>query len=95
MPDQILSTQLGDQVVQIIVELSVIADVAARAGSAMASDVGSDDQNVLGGELLGNAVHAGRVAARTVNQDRDLLLVAVGGRINPIGERAAVARLEI
>jgi hypothetical protein len=52
----------------------------------MAPDVGNDDQDVFGRELLGDAIHAGRVTAGAVNQDGDAFLIAVGGGINPIGE---------
>ena len=63
MSGQVLPPQLRNQIVEVIVELSVIADIAAGAGSAMASDVGDDDQEVFCRQLLGNAVHAGRVTA--------------------------------
>ena len=86
MSRQVLSPQLRNQIVQVVIKLSVIADVAAGAGSAMAPDVGNDDQDVFGRELLGDAIHAGRVTAGAVNQDGDVFLIAVGGGINPIGE---------
>jgi hypothetical protein len=52
----------------------------------MASDVGNDDQDVFCSQLLGDAIHAGRVTGRAVDQDGDILLVAIGGGIDPIGE---------
>ena len=57
MSRQILSPQLRNQIVQVVIKLSVIADVAAGAGSAMTSDVGNDDKEVFRRQLLGDAVH--------------------------------------
>ena len=52
MPGQILPAQLRDEIVQIVIELPVIADVAARAGSAVASHIWHNDQEVVGRKRL-------------------------------------------
>ena len=63
MPGQILPAQLRDKIVQIVIELPIVTDVAARARSAMASHIWRNDQEVVGRQAFGDLVHARRMAA--------------------------------
>ena len=49
---------------------------------------------IVGRQPFGDLVHHRRMAGGPVNKDRDLLGLAIGDRINPVGERRAVARLK-
>jgi hypothetical protein len=42
-----LPPQLPNKVFEIVVELAIITDIAAGARTAVASDVGRDDQDVV------------------------------------------------
>ena len=90
-----LPPQFGEKILKIVVELSEVADVAARARCAMAADVRCNDHEVICRQAFGDFVHADRMPGGAVDHDRDLLRVAVSRGIKPIGEGRAVAGLEV
>jgi hypothetical protein len=55
MPGQILPAQLSNEIVQVVIELPVVTDVAARARPAMASHIGRNDQEVVGRQPFGDS----------------------------------------
>src|SRR5271170_6467219 len=89
-----LSPQLADEVLEIIIKLAVITDIAARARFTMAPYVGGHDREVVFRQALGDLVHANRMTGRAMDDDCNVLRVAVSGRIKPIGLRRAIAGLE-
>src|SRR5271166_5793513 len=89
-----LSPQLADEVFEVVIELTVITDIAARARFTMAPYVGGHDREVVLRQALGDLVHANRMTGRAVDDDCNVLRVAVSGWIEPIGLRRAIAGLE-
>ncbi len=83
---RIAAPQFGNQIFEVVVKLAVIADIAARAGFAVAPHVRRHHQVILGGEPFGDFIRSGRMAGRAVDDDCDVLAAAVGGRIEPIGK---------
>ena len=81
-----LPPQLADEVFEVVIELAVITDIAARARFTVAPYVRGHDREVVLCQSFGDFVHADRVPGRAVNDDCNVLGVAVRGRIEPIGQ---------
>ena len=76
-----------EKILKIVVELSKVPNVAARARR--------DDREVVSRQAFGDFVHASRMTGRAVDHDCDLLRVAISRRIESKGEGRTVAGLEV
>ena len=77
-----------DKIGQIVLELAEIGDVAARAGAAMAADVGRIGLDAARGERVRQRMHGRARSRRAMHQDRDLAAPLAPRRIVPVGQIA-------
>jgi hypothetical protein len=86
--------QVRDEIGEIVVELADVADVTARPRGTVTARVEGDRRDPGRGERLSDHVHFVGGGRGAVGDDRQPVGVAVRGRIKPIGQPGAVARLK-
>ena len=92
---RVLGAHRGDKISHVVVELARIVDVAARAGVAVATNVGRVDRNARGAERFAKRMNARALRRGTVDGDDHKLGIRRGGFARPdaVRDRRAVARL--
>ena len=93
---RVLGAHHGDEVGQVVVEFAGIVDVAARAGVAMAANVGRVDRNAGGAERLAERMDARALRRGAMDGDDD---ESASGdwvrRPDAVRDRRAVARSKL